>query len=116
MAVCTFNKDNFTEEVLKSDKPVLVDFWASWCGPCRMFAPIIDAVAEEYPNEVKVGKINVDESLLFQTLQGQTILIQPGGLRIRVDIHRIVRLAQHRQEGILPECLQKGQLQLCDFQ
>ena len=61
MAVCTFNKDNFTEEVLKSDKPVLVDFWASWCGPCRMFAPIIDAVAEEYPNEVKVGKINVDE-------------------------------------------------------
>ncbi|MGM9567444.1 MAG: thioredoxin [Clostridia bacterium] len=61
MAVYTFNKDNFTEEVLKSDKPVLVDFWASWCGPCRMFAPIIDAVAEEYPDEVKVGKINVDE-------------------------------------------------------
>ena len=61
MAVCTFNKDNFTEEVLKSDKPVLVDFWASWCGPCRMFAPIINAVAKEYPNEVKVGKINVDE-------------------------------------------------------
>ncbi|MGN0962630.1 MAG: thioredoxin [Clostridia bacterium] len=61
MAVYTFNKNNFAEEVLNSDKPVLVDFWASWCGPCRMFAPIIDAVAEEYPDEVKVGKINVDE-------------------------------------------------------
>ena len=61
MAVYTFNKTNFTEEVLNADKPVLVDFWASWCGPCRMFAPIIDAVAEEYPDEVKVGKINVDE-------------------------------------------------------
>ena len=61
MAVYTFNKNNFTEEVLNADKPVLVDFWASWCGPCRMFAPIIDAVAEEYPDEVKVGKINVDE-------------------------------------------------------
>ena len=61
MAVSTFNKTNFTEEVLNADKPVLVDFWASWCGPCRMFAPIIDAVAEEYPDEVKVGKINVDE-------------------------------------------------------
>ncbi len=61
MAVFTFNKNNFEEEVLKSDKPVLVDFWASWCGPCRMFAPIIDTVAEEYPDEVKVGKINVDE-------------------------------------------------------
>lgn len=61
MAVYTFNKNNFTEEVLNADKPVLVDFWASWCGPCRMFAPIIDTVAEEYPDEVKVGKINVDE-------------------------------------------------------
>ena len=61
MAVYTFNKTNFTEEVLNADKPVLVDFWASWCGPCRMFAPIIDTVAEEYPDEVKVGKINVDE-------------------------------------------------------
>ena len=61
MAVYTFNKTNFTEEVLNADKPVLVDFWASWCGPCRMFAPIIDAVAEEYPDEVKVGKIKVDE-------------------------------------------------------
>lgn len=55
------NKANFEEEVLKSDKPVLVDFWASWCGPCRMLAPTVDAIADDYASAVKVGKVNVDE-------------------------------------------------------
>lgn len=61
MNAIVINKDNFEKEVLQSDKPVLVDFWASWCGPCRMFSPTIDAIAEEYPDEVKVGKLNVDD-------------------------------------------------------
>ena len=61
MAEITITKENFEKEVLKSDIPVLVDFWATWCGPCRMLAPIIEEIAEDYDGKVKVGKINVDE-------------------------------------------------------
>ena len=60
MAVVTITKENFEQEVLQSTKLVLLDFWASWCGPCRMLSPIVDEVAEER-TDVKVGKVNVDE-------------------------------------------------------
>lgn len=59
MAIVEVNKDNFEEEVLKSDKKVLVDFWADWCGPCKMLSPVIDKLAEEI-DDVKVCKVNVD--------------------------------------------------------
>lgn len=60
MAVTVITKENFESEVLKSTKPVLLDFWASWCGPCQMLSPIVDEIAEENAN-IKVGKVNVDE-------------------------------------------------------
>lgn len=60
MAEIKLTQQNFETEVLKSDKPVLVDFWAPWCGPCRMLGPIIEEISKEHP-EIKVGKVNVDE-------------------------------------------------------
>ena len=61
MAEIILTAENFEEEVLRSDKPVLVDFWATWCGPCRMLAPVIAQIAEEQKDVIKVGKIDVDE-------------------------------------------------------
>lgn len=61
MSVISLNENNFEEEVLKSEKPVLIDFWASWCGPCKMMSPVIDKIAEEMGDTVKVCKINIDE-------------------------------------------------------
>lgn len=60
--VIAFGDDNFDKEVLQAGIPVLVDFWATWCAPCKAIAPVIDAIADEYDGRVKVGKVNVDES------------------------------------------------------
>ena len=61
MSVLSLNANNFDEEVMHLDKPVLIDFWASWCGPCKMMSPVIDEIAEEMGDSIKVCKINIDE-------------------------------------------------------
>lgn len=73
----TFTDDSFDRDVLNSDLPVLVDFWAEWCGPCRMITPTVDAIANEYLGRVKVGKVNVDEN---------------GGIAMRYNIRGIPSL------------------------
>ncbi len=82
MSVITITKDNFDEEVLRSDKPVLVDFWASWCGPCRMVSPVVDEIAEER-SDIKVGKINVDEqqelAMEFGVMSIPTLIVFKNG-------------------------------------
>ena len=65
MSELILNDSNFEQEVLKSGKPVLVDFWAPWCGPCRMLAPLISQIAIKYSDQIKVGKVDVDENPLL---------------------------------------------------
>ena len=83
MADITFTDQNFEEEVLKSSTPVVVDFWAPWCAPCRIVSPTIDGLGKEYAGKVKVGKLNVDENLNTATQYGvisiPTILIFKNG-------------------------------------
>ena len=82
MSAVNINKQNFQEEVLNSDKKVLLDFWAPWCGPCRMVAPILEEIAEENP-EIKVGKINIDEEVelanRFQIYSIPTLVVMRDG-------------------------------------
>jgi thioredoxin 1 len=98
----TFTDGAWDAEVLQSDKPVLVDFWAEWCGPCRMMSPTIDALAEDYSGRVKIGKLNVDENggaamrygvrgiptlLLFK---GGQVVAQKVGATSKTDLQQLI--------------------------
>lgn len=101
MAVINLTIDNFKYEVLNSDKPVLIDFWANWCGPCRMMGPVVDEIAEER-DDIKVCKVNVDEERelanLFQISSIPTLaVVKDGnvvngsvGVRPKKDILRMI--------------------------
>ena len=82
MSVINITKENFNAEVLSSDKPVLIDFWASWCGPCRMVSPIVDEIAQER-TDIKVGKVNVDEqselAAQFGVMSIPTLVVMKDG-------------------------------------
>lgn len=82
MDIIKITKDNFETEVINSDKPVLVDFWAGWCGPCMMQGPVLDEIADEYDN-IKVGKINIDEqqelAIRFGVMSIPTLMYFKGG-------------------------------------
>lgn len=83
MVEIVLTEENFEAEVLKADQPVLVDFWAPWCGPCRMLAPAVEQLAEEYEGRAKVGKVNVDEqpglAVQFGIVSIPTVMVFKGG-------------------------------------
>ncbi|MBR3551798.1 MAG: thioredoxin [Clostridia bacterium] len=86
----TLTKDNFETEVLQSDVPVLVDFWATWCGPCRMVAPIVEEIAQEYDGKVKVCKADVDENedlaMEYGVMSIPTLMVFKNGALVNTQV------------------------------
>ena len=102
MSVVTITERNFEKEVLQSDKPVLLDFWATWCGPCRMLSPVVDQIAEEN-SAIKVGKVNVDDEQelagRFNIMSIPTLLVFKNGQMVNQSVgvipkERILQLVE----------------------
>lgn len=89
MAVISVTADNFEQEVLKAEGIVMVDFWAAWCGPCKMLSPIVDQIAEEHP-EIKVCKVNIDEepslAIDYKVMSIPTLLVFKNGEKVNMSI------------------------------
>ena len=87
MSEVVITKDNFQAEVLDSDIPVLVDFWATWCGPCRMLAPVVAKIAEKFDGRIKVGKVNVDDeqqlAIRFNVASIPTLILYKDGAEFK---------------------------------
>ena len=97
MSAINISKDNFTNEVIRSDRPVLLDFWASWCGPCRMVGPILEEIAQER-SDIKVGKVNVDEqpelARQFGVMSIPTMVVMKDGKIVNQAMGQILALLQ----------------------
>ncbi len=88
--VIILSSENFESEVLKSDKPVMIDFWAEWCGPCKMLTPIIDELAEEFSDKIKICKLNVDEvrdiAMSYRVMSIPTVIFFKGDEQIAREV------------------------------
>jgi thioredoxin 1 len=106
MSIVHITEENFEPEVLKSGTPVLVDFWAEWCGPCKMIAPILDQIAEEYKDRVQIAKLDVEENQSIAMKYGvrsiPTLLLFKDGV---VEVQHVGMLSKEQLTGLLDDKL-----------
>ncbi|PRR75842.1 thioredoxin [Neomoorella humiferrea] len=102
--IITLNEANFKAEVLEAQVPVLVDFWAVWCGPCRMIAPLVEELAEEYKDRMKVGKLNVDE---YQGLAAEYGIMSIPTLLLFKNGQVVTRMVGYQAKNKLVQVIEK---------